>query len=412
MDESDNNSLFLVVPVPHVVINGEIRLEPQSLHGMNMYAENFSSVTVALPELPTYLQNSGHSNWLPISELKYPDRVTILPLPWGYSPVQHFKHYRYVADLLSKNIETHQYLQFAIGGYFGDWGALACILSKKVDRPYSVWADRVEPEIIRKTDNDSLKKKIRNFYLLKLMEMQEQKVVTNASVGLFNGSETFNFYKRFNKNSHQLHDIHTTIDQQISQPELELKTENLNARKPLKVVYFGRASAMKAPLQWIEVLKALSDNNVEFTATWYGDGEELEALKQKINEYNLDDCITAPGFCSDHGFLMQELKKADIFLFTHVTPESPRCLIEALVCGAPIIGYESDYTKNLINKYGGGSLVKIGEIQKLANTIFELNKDREELATLTKQAAENGKRFNDIAAFKERSDLIKEFSAR
>ena len=42
----------------------------------------------------------------------------------------------------------------------------------------------------------------------------------------------------------------------------------------------------------------------------------------------------------DHDQLLRELKARDVFVFCHKIPESPRCLIEALQCGVPIVGYK------------------------------------------------------------------------
>jgi glycosyltransferase involved in cell wall biosynthesis len=94
-------------------------------------------------------------------------------------------------------------------------------------------------------------------------------------------------------------------------------------------------------------------------------------------------------------------------LFTHITPESPRCLIEALISGAPIIGYQSDYAEDLIKDMGGGEFVPIGQWERLGDLLVTLSSDRHQLARLIQQAGENGKRFNSEVVFRERSELIK-----
>lgn len=94
-------------------------------------------------------------------------------------------------------------------------------------------------------------------------------------------------------------------------------------------------------------------------------------------------------------------------LFTHVTPESPRCLLESLVRGTPIIGYHSEYADDLVHDCGGGVFVPLKDWEQLGNLIVRLSNDREHLSTLIQEAGKNGARFNDQAVFQERSELIK-----
>lgn len=96
-------------------------------------------------------------------------------------------------------------------------------------------------------------------------------------------------------------------------------------------------------------------------------------------------------------------------LFTHITPESPRCLIESLICGTPIIGYQSSYVQDLVRFEGGGEFVGNGDCQGLGELLAQLSTDRQHLKQLIKAAAVNGKRFNDQAVFRERSEIMKRY---
>jgi len=108
--------------------------------------------------------------------------------------------------------------------------------------------------------------------------------------------------------------------------------------------------------------------------------------------------------------LLQHVRTAHAMVFTHVTPESPRNLLESLVSGTPILGYESAYAADLLERDGGGELVAIHDFRSLGAVIAELAKNRERLVQMTQQAAQNGRRFTDAAVFAERSALIKQFA--
>jgi glycosyltransferase involved in cell wall biosynthesis len=103
------------------------------------------------------------------------------------------------------------------------------------------------------------------------------------------------------------------------------------------------------------------------------------------------------------------LRGLDMFLFTHVTPESPRCLIEALISGVPLIGYESSYARELVSHRGGGQFSQIGDSGALAENVTRLARSRDELMRLTREAASGRGIYNDEAAFAHRSELIKRF---
>jgi glycosyltransferase involved in cell wall biosynthesis len=102
------------------------------------------------------------------------------------------------------------------------------------------------------------------------------------------------------------------------------------------------------------------------------------------------------------------LREAHVFLFCHKTPESPRNLVEALISGCPIVGYASDFAAELTSG-GGGEFVPVGDQRGLAERLCRLASQRPALVALTRAAAESGKRFNDVAVFRHRSELIKKY---
>jgi len=140
-----------------------------------------------------------------------------------------------------------------------------------------------------------------------------------------------------------------------------------------------------------------------------GDGPMLDDLRRLGSELELGECFQAPGFVEDRAELLRAIREAHIMVFTHLTPESPRCLIEALVSGTPIVGYDNEYARDLIKDEGGGTLVPIHDWKKLGEAVARLAVRRDELADLIRRAGWNGSHFSDEAVFRERSDLIKRY---
>jgi glycosyltransferase involved in cell wall biosynthesis len=135
----------------------------------------------------------------------------------------------------------------------------------------------------------------------------------------------------------------------------------------------------------------------------------LDDARTRVRELGLENSIRFDGFVSDRSAVLGFLRGLDMFLFTHVTPESPRCLIEALISGLPLIGYASSYARELVSHRGGGQFSPIGDSGALAENLIRLARNREELKRLTSEAANGRGIYNDEAVFAHRSELIKRF---
>jgi colanic acid/amylovoran biosynthesis glycosyltransferase len=157
----------------------------------------------------------------------------------------------------------------------------------------------------------------------------------------------------------------------------------------------------------VAVLERLSAAGVDFRAVWLGDGVELPAMQARVRAAGLDDRVSMPGFATDRSAVLASLRAAQVFLFCHKTPESPRCLIEALISGCPIVGYDGAFARDLITGHGGGPLVPRGEVAALAGAAAALAGDRTRLADLAGRAARDGAPFTAEAVFEHPNALIR-----
>ena len=132
-------------------------------------------------------------------------------------------------------------------------------------------------------------------------------------------------------------------------------------------------------------------------------------MRDKVTSMGMTGIIELAGFVSDRELVLETLRQHDILLFCHKTPESPRCLIEALACGCAIVGYRSHYAEDLVSAYGGGAFSRINDVDGLTALVSKLHSDRPGLKTLITQAGRSGRQFSDVAVFRHRSDLIKSF---
>lgn len=405
--ENSQASLLLYAPVPLYRLDGQLHIEIQAVNGLRLWARHFDPVTVMMP----CCRDTPPKGWVPVtSHLQDLVGVEIEPVPMAYRPDQFARALVPTLGRIKRAIAKADYLSFAIGGLFGDWGAVSSLAAHRMRRPFAAWTDRVEAEVMRQSQFDpqgNWRSRLRARLYHRPMALLERMVIHRADLGLLHGAETYLRYRDYCRNPHLVHDIHISERDHIDAAGLARKINNARAGKPLRLVYAGRAVSMKGPADWIQVLERLQRLGVDFRATWLGDGEAMPGMQDQLCQAGLTDRVGLPGFVEDRHQVLKELRRADLFLFCHKTPESPRCLIEALTSGTPILGYEGAYARDVISAHGGGLLVARGDTEALAKQIVRLDADRGALADLMALARADGAPFSDTRVFAHRAQLLK-----
>lgn len=397
-------TLLIYVPAQAYRSDGRLFLENQSIVGMNRWVDHFAKVVIMSP----VLNQPAPEGWSPASVgAELPDNLEIHLLPTAYRPDQFLKAYSKTRAQIAALIDRADYLSFSIGGLFGDWGSVAAFVAHRKKRAFAVWADRVESQVVRSgAASGPLRRRIRDRLYHRPMAWLERAVIRRASLGLFHGMDTFKAYESYSSNPQVVHDILLDQADHIAPDALNDKIARAD-QGPLRIVFAGRADPMKGPLEWVEALLALHDKGVAFQATWLGDGALLEDMKARLHGTAIEQDVAFTGFITDRQELLNHLRAAHVHMFCHKTLESPRNLIEALISATPIVGYDSDYARDLVHKHAGGALVPIGDAQGLAQAVADLAQDRARLAAMIGDAYADGSVFSSEAVFQHRSDVIK-----
>jgi glycosyltransferase involved in cell wall biosynthesis len=410
-------SLLLVLPVPFRRDGETLSFESQACNGLNCWADNFARVIVACPLEPADVtrQRKSSETYLPIDSIPARDRIEFVPLPWGHGVGEFARQYRRTRRLLADKIRRSQFLSFAIGGLTGNWAAVAGLAALRQGREFSVWTDSVEYEVVKKdraydAGRKTLARKIKNHLVVSpLMKQIHRYIVSRSALGLFHGRDCFDAYAPYCRNPQLVHNIHLKPGDQISPQHLQTKIHRVLAGDPLCLVYAGRATEIKGPMEWLGVLAELRNQGIPFRATWLGDGPLLAKMRIEADRLNLERCCNLAGHIADRAELLRCLQSSDVFVFCHQTPESPRCLIEGLISGNVLAGFDSAYPRDLLEGLAGRLLVPQLDTAGLAARIAELHFNRAELAELIGSCAGLGARYSDQAVFRHRSDLIKTY---
>ncbi|WP_083960694.1 glycosyltransferase [Methylomonas lenta] len=396
---------FLVLPVPFRRQGDVLLIEAQAHHGLHRWLDNFETLALAAAVIPEYLAIERREvQWIQPDPVIL-ERVKLVPLPWAYRPDQFLRAMLDTVRVLDPLIRDSRYLQFAISGLWGDWASVAAEIAIQQKRIYAVHTDNVCHEyILRATSNLGPMQRWRARIDSPLMKIWHKRLISQCNLGLFHGMDTYETYKIWmsaDKCAASVHNIHDIPDQDAD------SSANISTSDQIHILYAGRVASEKAPLEWLSALQTVQSQGVKFRATWAGDGPLFNELQQAIQLSQLAEIISLPGFIASRADIATLLKSADLFVFTHVTPESPRCLIEALRLGVPIIGYDSAYARDLIEKNAGGVLVPRHNWQLLAEKVSQLVSNPELIAQLKVRALKDGERFTSRAVFLERSELIK-----
>lgn len=406
MTHDAGETLLLGVSVPlYRRPDGGFLLENQACNGLRLWAEHFDRLIVAIPVDP----GAPSPAWVPLETVGPAlERIEIVTLPTAWRPDQFFRALPATRAKLREAIARADYISFAIGGLFGDWGAVGAIEARRMGRAHGVWTDRVESEVIRRgaASAPTWRARLRMRLTHHPMAWLERYLIGRANVGLFHGRETFETYAPHARAAELVHDIHIAHADHIDAASLAVKLADAQAG-PLRLVYAGRADPMKGPFDWLEVIEGLAARGIDFHAEWLGEGPDLPAMRARAEAAGLGDRLALPGFLGDRGELLARLRAAHLILFCHKTPESPRVLIEALASGTPLVGYESIFPRDLIAGQGGGLLTPLGDVAALTEAVVGLAADRCRLADLIGRAAADGAQFEDVKVFAHRSEVLR-----
>jgi colanic acid/amylovoran biosynthesis glycosyltransferase len=408
-DQTVDGSLLLDLPGLFRLHNGTIQVEAQAQQGIFRWLENFPVVSVCAPVVPED-HISSSTNWVPVTSVLETGRLSIHPLPWGYHPRQHLRGLRKVRALFRELIPKHQYLHFSNLGWFGAWGRIGAEEARRLSRPYAVWLDWVIHEMPIRREGNLLKRTWQRTYF-ELAKRGSLHDIKRAGLGLFHGSTVYQSYAPYSSLPKIVHDVHLDEEDILREEALEARLNSVRDR--VSILYVGRVHEMKGPRQWLDtveqVIRTASPGQPRVEAKWYGDGPAIEELRDLVNRRGLSDCISFPGNVSARSEILDIFRAADLFVFCHLTPESPRCLIEALMCGLPILGFESAYANALTSPYGGGATVPMGDVGALAEIVKKYVSDKDARNNLSRAGLHSGKQFSEQSVFRRRSELIKQF---
>ena len=399
-------SLLLVIPTVFEKRDGRIHFDLDFSNNLEAYLKEFETVTVACPLAP---DPSGFPGTRLPDDIHGGDRIRTIVLPTPYREDAYLFNRRSVSKLLAGEIKKSRYILISPHAFF-DWSTLAAEICIRNDRKYNMESDWNWPKTTKYIWSqmpfglNKLRKWLWFYYHLpKYMHCLKK-----SDLSLVQGEDVYNDYRAIAPNAHSVLNIQITENDRISQERLHAKLEDIKQGRPLRLVYAGRAIEMKGPIHWLESLLQARELGGEFEAVWFGSGPMVSDMEAFIARHQLHDKCRLMGM-ADRSVVFDAMRSADAFLFCHMGKESPRCLMEALASGAPLVGFGSDYSRSLVRDQGGGIFVEPNDSTALASVIVGLGRDVDKLRNLVACAARSGRLLDRDTAIQNRIDLMKKF---
>ncbi|UKO97959.1 glycosyltransferase family 4 protein [Nostoc sp. UHCC 0870] len=183
-----------------------------------------------------------------------------------------------------------------------------------------------------------------------------------------------------------------TCDEDIQKLRQQLGLEN-----KFVVGHFSRLSPWKGQHILIE---AIAKCPPQVTAILVGDalfGEQdyVQQLHQQIAQLGLENRVKFLGFRAD---IPQLMAACDLVTHTSTAPEPfGRVIVEAMLCGTPVIAAKAGGAMELVEHGVNGFLVTPGESQELAEVINTCVQETEITATIASQARNIASQRFDVA---------------
>lgn len=188
---------------------------------------------------------------------------------------------------------------------------------------------------------------------------------------------------------------HLDEKQQHNQKTAQQLRDHLGLDDRFVIGHFSRLSAWKG--QHI-LIDALTQCSPDVTAIFVGDdlfGEQdyVQALHDQVARLGLSDRVRFLGFRSD---LVPLMTMCDLITHTSTLAEPfGRVIVEAMLCGKPIIAAQAGGVLEIIEPGVTGWLVPPGDAQRLAETINDCRDHWQETQAIARQGQQQAtQRFN------------------
>lgn len=245
----------------------------------------------------------------------------------------------------------------------------------------------------------SILKNLYNTFLNSLVYNFSTKILSNSDYGL-----TYFFKDKYVKNEKFLviqNGINSEEFQQISDRSSNILEEFNIPSDAFIIGHTGRFDVSKNHVTILNIAKNLCNKYKNIYFILCGQNVDLQ-LRKSVENLKLESRVFLSGYRKDISCVLSSL---DLFLFPSLTEGQPNSLIEAMICGVPIVASDIEPIKETVPQELLSTLIPPLNVQKYTEKIEGYYNDRAQLSSLVcKEWAIN--KFNHKVNFFKLSDVL------
>lgn len=176
--------------------------------------------------------------------------------------------------------------------------------------------------------------------------------------------------------------VPNAVDSQHYVPE----ADGMRRSTPLVLAVARLHDEQKRLSDLIGALALLPD---EWRLEIVGSGPDREALERRARMEQVADRVTFSGFVFDRSELRERYRSCTVFAMPSAYEGLPVALLEAMSCGAAVVGSEIPAIAEVVEHERSGLLVPVGDREALAGAILHAAGRRQELGAAARSVVES-----------------------
>jgi len=199
--------------------------------------------------------------------------------------------------------------------------------------------------------------------------------------------------------------VYNGFDLNLYQPQASIKQE-LGLEGKFLVGHFSRLSPWKGQHILLEALTHCPENIAAILVgdALFGEQDYVQQLQDKVAELKLENRVKFLGFRSD---IIPLMSACDLVTHTSTVAEPfGRVIVEAMLCGTPVVATKAGGAIELVEPSQTGWLVEPGDVEGLAATINTCCQQPELSANIAQQAKLQASQRFDVATINQQINQL------
>lgn len=351
-----------------ILPDGQISITQKTLDGVLQYARFWSSpITLVMERSPIQNANIG---LLQLKREELPFKLQVASF----------------AEIQDGNSFSQHAVVLASASYQQNHISRVCHAANIPCIYLSEYSLQTRKQIVAANTNNPLLRLRRNIWQ-DSQEKKQRRSIALANGLQCNGTPTYEAYRSINPNALLFFDTRITEEMLATEEVVERRYSQRDPDRPLHLLFSGRLIKMKGVDHLVKVAQQLKRSGLHFKLFICGDGELSSTMESQIASQGLADCVEMMGVLDFKTELVPFVKeKIDLFVCCHRQGDPSCTYLETMACGVPIVGYNNEAFRGVVDYSKAGWLSPMDRPEQLAKKIVELSSSPDELKAMSLKA--------------------------